>query len=63
MTLDRRQFLDAVGAGAVGSGLLRPGGAQANGRDPFGADGPLELSTVQNPAARLRPVPFHRAAH
>ena len=59
MTLDRRQFLGAVGAGAVGSGLLRTGEAEAKGPDPLAADGPLELSTVQNPAARLRPVPFH----
>ena len=62
MTLDRRQFLTraGLGAGAVGAGLLGAGGADAAARrDPLAADGPLELSTVPNPAARLPAVPFH----
>lgn len=70
MTLDRRQFL--IRAGAVGAGLAAPASADAqagtgdanearhqHGRDPLLADGPLQLSTVADPAARLPAVPFH----
>jgi deferrochelatase/peroxidase EfeB len=67
VTLDRRQFLarsglGAVGAAALGPGILAPGSAEAKaGRqaDPLQADGPLELSAVANPAARIPAVPFH----
>jgi deferrochelatase/peroxidase EfeB len=67
MTLDRRQFLTRSGLGAVsaatlGSGILAPGGAEAKaGRksDPLQADGPLELTAVPTPAARMPAVPFH----
>ncbi|HEY1508185.1 MAG TPA: Dyp-type peroxidase [Solirubrobacteraceae bacterium] len=63
MTLDRRQFLARSGLGAVsatalGAGILRPGSAEAK-TDPLQADGPLELSAVARPAARMPAVPFH----
>jgi deferrochelatase/peroxidase EfeB len=67
VTLDRRQFLARSGLGAVsaatlGSGIVKPGSAEAKtGRqgDPLQADGPLELTAISNPAARMPPVPFH----
>ena len=65
MTLDRRQFLlrgGLWGATAGGAGMLRPPDAEARRRregDPLQADGPLQLSTVADPGARLPAVPFH----
>jgi deferrochelatase/peroxidase EfeB len=65
MTLDRRQFLvrsGLLGATSVGSGMLRAGDADAErapAPDSLLADGPLQLSTIADPAARLPAVPFH----
>ncbi len=70
MTLDRRQFLvrgGMLGAAAGSGGLLRPAGAAARGRtpahppDPLQSDGPVQLSAVADPGARLPAVPFHGA--
>ncbi|HWE11086.1 MAG TPA: Dyp-type peroxidase [Solirubrobacteraceae bacterium] len=68
MTLDRRQFLvrsgllGASGAATAGGELLGAGAAEARprpGRDLLQADGPLQLSRVADPGARLPAVPFH----
>jgi deferrochelatase/peroxidase EfeB len=65
MTLDRRQFLGRSGVAAIGAGALgAPNAAVAARRarrpgDPLEADGPLELSTVEQPAARVPAVAFH----
>ena len=75
MTLDRRQFLvrsGLLGASGVSAGLAGAGGAAAatggpeaaggaRGTDPLQADGPLQLSGVADPAARLPAVAFHGA--
>jgi len=64
--LDRRQFLRRSGAAAAGAaGALgvpaaaRAAGAAGHGRVTLQTDGPLELSTVADPGARLPAVPFH----
>jgi deferrochelatase/peroxidase EfeB len=67
VSINRRRFLTQAGLSAItattaGSRLLDGGNAPAaagNDRDPLGTDGPLDLETLADPAARLAPVPFH----
>jgi deferrochelatase/peroxidase EfeB len=65
MSIDRRQFLSrsgrTVAAATLGAAVLRPADASAAAvkRRPGEADGPPEIPTVRDPAARLAPVPFH----
>jgi deferrochelatase/peroxidase EfeB len=65
MSLDRRQFLSrsgrTVAAATLGAAVLRPAEASAVAarHRPGETDGPLEVPTVRDPAARLAPVPFH----
>jgi deferrochelatase/peroxidase EfeB len=70
VTVDRRQFLvrsgllGASGAATAGRELIGARDAQArarSGRDLLQADGPLQLSTVPDPAAGLRATAFHGA--
>ncbi len=59
--LNRRQFLRRSGAAAAATGALgaAPASARAARVDPLELDGPLQLSTALDPAARLAAVPFH----
>jgi deferrochelatase/peroxidase EfeB len=63
MTIGRRQFLSRSGLGAVSAAtaLSGPGRAARSGRGraPGAGDGPPQIPTVPDPAARLGPVAFH----
>jgi deferrochelatase/peroxidase EfeB len=63
VTFDRRSFLTRSGA-AIAAGALggaRTADAEAASRDPLAADGPFQYAVTDDPAARLRAIPFHGA--